>query len=144
MIEIAQNCNIFNDGAWSHLSEKETRADNVLFLEHGKPMRFGKDLEMGICLCGGLTPMVVRVDEVGEDQLLVHDEHADEPTLAYFLSRMGPPDFPTPVGVFRAIDKPTYQDLLMGQIQAAQEKGLPDLDELYRRSETWEIEETDA
>jgi 2-oxoglutarate ferredoxin oxidoreductase subunit beta len=144
VIEIAQNCLIFNDGAWSHLSEKETRADNVLFLEHGKPMRFGKDLEKGICLCGGLEPKVVLVDEVGEDQLLVHDEQAPEPTMAFFLSRMGPPDFPTPVGVFRSIKKPTYQDLLMGQIHAAQEKGLPDLDALYRQGETWEIEETEA
>jgi len=144
VIEIAQNCLIFNDGAWSHLSEKETRADNVLFLENGKPMRFGKDLEKGICLCGGLTPMVVRVDDVGEDQLLVHDESADEPTLAYFLSRMGPPDFPTPVGVFRAIDRPTYQDRLMGQIRAAQEEGKPDLDGIYRLGQTWEIEETEA
>ncbi len=144
VIEIAQNCNIFNDGAWSHLSEKDTRADNVLFLEHGKPMRFGKDLEKGICLCGGLTPQVVHVDDVGEDQLLVHDEQADHPTLAYFLSRMGPPDFPTPVGVFRAIDRPTYQDLLMEQVHAAQEKDLPDLDALYRQSETWEIEETEV
>jgi len=120
VIEIAQNCLIFNDGAWSHVSEK------------------------GICLCGGLTPKVVNVDEVGEEQLLVHDEHADEPTLAYFLSRMGPPEFPTPVGVFRSIEKPTYQDLLMGQIHAAQEKGLPDLDALYRQGETWEIEEAEA
>jgi 2-oxoglutarate ferredoxin oxidoreductase subunit beta len=141
VIEIAQNCLIFNDGAWKHVSEKKTRADNVLFLEHGKPMRFGKDLEKGICLCGGLTPKVVTVAEVGEEQLLVHDEYAEEPTLAYFLSRMGPPDYPTPVGVFRATKKPTYQDLLMGQIHAAQEKGSPDLDALYRQGETWVIEE---
>jgi len=144
LIEIAQNCLIFNDGAWDHISDKETRADNVLFLEHGKPMRFGKDLEKGICLCGGLTPQVVNVDEVGEDQLLVHDERTDHPTLAYFLSRMGPPDFPTPVGVFRAIDRPTYQDRLLDQVHAAQEKRLPDLDALYRQSETWEIEETEV
>ena len=73
LIEIAQNCMIFNDGAWAHLTDPDTKADNVLFLEHGKPMRFGKTMEKGIRL-NGLTPEVVDVAEVGEESLLVHDE----------------------------------------------------------------------
>lgn len=144
LVEIAQNCLIFNDGAWDYMTDKDERAENVLFLEHGKPMRFGKDLEKGICLCGGLVPRVVDVDQVGEDNLLVHDEHALEPTLAFFLSRMGPPNYPTPVGVFRSIDEPIYHELMMDQIEEAQKQGLPDLDTLYRQGETWEVEAVEA
>jgi 2-oxoglutarate ferredoxin oxidoreductase subunit beta len=138
LVEIEQNCVIFNNGAWDHLTDPNTKADDVLFLEHGSPMRFGKKLEMGIRL-NGLTPEVVRVAEVGEENLLVHDEQAAESTLAYFLSRMGPPDFPTPVGVFRAIDKPVYDQRLMDQVRAAQQERAPDLNALYRQGETWEV-----
>jgi 2-oxoglutarate ferredoxin oxidoreductase subunit beta len=101
-------------------------------------MRFGRQGEKGIRL-NGLRPEVVDVAEVGEENLLVHDEQAAEPTLAYLLSRMGPPDFPTPVGVFRAIDKPVYSGLLMEQVQQAQARTAPDLDALYREAETWEV-----
>ncbi len=138
LVEIAQNCIIFNNGAWKHLTDPDLKTDNVLYLEHGKPMRFGKKLERGISL-NGLTPEVVRVAEVGEENLLVHDERAAEPTLAYFLSRMGPPHFPTPVGVFRATEKPVYDQLLMNQIRAAEEKKNPDLDRLYRQTDTWTV-----
>jgi len=138
LVEVAQNCVIFNDGAWSHLTDPDTKADNVLFLEHGKPMRFGKAMEKGIRL-NGLTPEVVNVADVDERELLVHDEAATEPTLAYFLSRMGPPDFPTPVGVFRAIPKPVYDQQLMAQVQAARDAHAPDLNALYRQSETWAV-----
>ena len=138
LVEIAQNCIIFNDGAWSHLTDPDNRLENVLYLEHGKPMRFGKQGEKGIRL-NGLMPEVVVVAEVGEENLLVHDERAAEPTLAYLLSRMGPPDFPTPVGVFRAIDKPVYSGLLMQQLREARSRAEPDLDALYRQGETWEV-----
>jgi 2-oxoglutarate ferredoxin oxidoreductase subunit beta len=138
LIEVAQNCKIFNDGDWAQLTNPDTKADSVLFLEHGKPMRFGKAMEKGIRL-NGLTPEVVNVADVGESELLVHDESATEPTLAYFLSRMGPPDFPTPVGIFRAVEKPVYDQQLMAQVQAARESYPADLDALYRQSEPWAV-----
>ena len=138
LVEIGQNCIIFNNGAWAHLSDPGNRLDHVLYLEHGKPMRFGRKQEKGIRL-NGFTPEVVEVADVGEDQLLVHDEGASEPTLAYLLSRMGPPDFPTPVGVFRAIHKPVYSELLMRQVQAAKAQRPPDLDALFRQGETWTV-----
>jgi 2-oxoglutarate ferredoxin oxidoreductase subunit beta len=138
LVEIAQNCIIFNDGAWSHLTDPDRRLEHVLYLEHGQPMRFGKQGEKGIRL-NGLQPEVVDVATVGEENLLVHDEQAPEPTLAYLLSRMGPPDFPTPVGVFRAIDKPVYSQQLMEQVHAAQAREPADLEALFRRGETWEI-----
>jgi 2-oxoglutarate ferredoxin oxidoreductase subunit beta len=138
LVEIAQNCIIFNDGAWSHMTDPDRRLDHVLYLEHGQPMRFGKQGEKGIRL-NGLHPEVVDVAAVGEENLLVHDERAEEPTLAYLLSRMGPPDFPTPVGVFRAIDKPVYSQQLMEQVQAAQAREAADLEALFRQGETWEV-----
>jgi 2-oxoglutarate ferredoxin oxidoreductase subunit beta len=138
LVEIAQNCVIFNNGAWDHLTDPATKADHVLFLEHGRPMRFGKTREKGIRL-SGFAPEVVNVADVGEDALLVHDEQATEPTLAYFLSRMGPPDFPTPVGVFRAIEKPVYDQRLMDQVREAEAARAPDLNALYRQGETWEV-----
>ncbi len=139
LVEIAQNCIIFNDGAWAHLTDPENRLENVLYLEHGKPMLFGKKKDKGIRL-NGLTPQVVQLAEVSEDQLLIHDERASEPTLAYLLSRMGPPHFPTPVGVFRAVHKPVYSELLMEQIQAAQAQRPPDLEALFHQGETWVVD----
>ena len=138
LLEVAQNCVIFNDGTWSDITDPDTRADNVLYLEHGKPMRFGKKLDKGIRL-RGVTPEVVNVADVGEQALLVHDEHADEPTLAYLLSRMGPPDFPTPVGVLRSVKKPVYDKMLMSQVKVARDRGDADLGKLYRRGETWTV-----
>jgi 2-oxoglutarate ferredoxin oxidoreductase subunit beta len=138
LIEVAQNCKIFNNGGWAHLTDPDIKADNVLFLEHGEQMRFGKSMEKGIRL-NGLTPEVVDAADVDERELLVHDECATEPTLAYFLSRMGPPDFPTPVGVFRAVQKPVYDQQLMSQVQAARERHPSDLNALYRQGETWAV-----
>lgn len=138
LVEIAQNCIIFNDATWSYMTDPDNRLEHVLYLEHGQPMRFGKQGEKGIRL-NGLQPEVVDVAAVGEENLLVHDEQAAEPTLAYLLSRMGPPDFPTPVGVFRAIDKPVYSQQLMAQVQAAQAREAPDLEALFRQGETWEV-----
>lgn len=138
LVEIVQNCIIFNDATWAHITDPDNRLDNVLYLEHGKAMRFGKQGEKGIRL-NGLRPEVVKVADVGEEDLLVHDEQASEPTLAYLLSRMGPPDFPTPVGVFRAIEKPVYSQLLMEQVQNAQAAKTADLDALFRQGETWDV-----
>lgn len=138
LVEIAQTCVIFNADAWKHLTDPDGRVENVLYLEHGKPMRFGKTLEKGIRL-NGLTPEVVNVAKVGVENLLVHDEKAAEPTLAYLLSRMGPPKFPTPVGVFRAIDKPVYDQLLLEQIRQAQAQTTADMNVIYRQGHTWDV-----
>jgi 2-oxoglutarate ferredoxin oxidoreductase subunit beta len=143
-VEIYQNCLIFNGQAWDHVTEPDQRDDNLLGLEHGKPMIFGKNRDKGIRL-RGLEPEVVQLGENGvtEADLLVHDEYAASPNLASILSRIEPPNFPVPVGVFRTIDKPTYADLLLGQIDKAMEqRGIGDLGRLYRASDTWTV--TDA
>jgi 2-oxoglutarate ferredoxin oxidoreductase subunit beta len=116
-VEIYQNCNIFNDGAFAQLTEKDSKADSVVEIEHGKPLRFGKSKEKGIVLDQQLRPKIVRVDEVGEDELYVHDEQSE--LSAVLVSRLGAPDFPTPIGVFRAVERPSYDQLLNQQVERA-------------------------
>ena len=141
-IEVLQNCNIFNDGAWREFTEREVRDDRMLVLEHGKPMIFGAQRDKGIRL-RGLHPEVVRIGENGvtESDLLVHDEEAEDPYLAYMLSRMFWPEFPVPVGVFRKINRPTHDQLLIGQIDDAKTRqGEGDLQKLLLSGETWVVE----
>jgi 2-oxoglutarate ferredoxin oxidoreductase subunit beta len=137
-VEILQNCNVFNDGAWNELSDKTTKLDTQLVLEHGKPLVFGKNRDRGIRL-NRLEPEVVTLGNgVSEADLVVHDERS--PALAYLLSRLGPPDFPTPIGVFTAVERATYEGLLNQQIATAQAKGGPgDLDALFGRGDTWVV-----
>ena len=141
-IEVLQNCNIFNDGAWRDFTDREVRDDRMLFLEHGKPMIFGKDRDKGIRL-NGLHPEVVTIGEDGvtEADLLVHDERAEDPYLALMLSRMFWPDFPVPVGVLRSINRPTHDQMVVGQIEdAITRQGPGDLDKLILAGETWTVE----
>jgi 2-oxoglutarate/2-oxoacid ferredoxin oxidoreductase subunit beta len=139
-VEILQNCNIFNDGAFESMTDKDRKADHQLILEHGKPLVFGKNRDKGIRLGTGLSPEVVTLGNgITEHDLVVHDEH--DPTLAYFLSRMQPPEFPTPIGVFLACERQTYDDAVDSQLTAARPKsGSPDLDALLNRGDTWTVE----
>jgi 2-oxoglutarate/2-oxoacid ferredoxin oxidoreductase subunit beta len=140
-VEVLQNCNIFNDGAWRDFTERDVREDRMLQLEHGQPMIFGKARDKGIRL-NGLHPEVVTIGENGvtEEDLLVHDAHAAEPHLALILSRMFWPDFPVPVGVFRDVTQPTHSDLVDAQIEQAKEKsGEGDLAKALLSGETWTV-----
>ena len=142
-VEVYQNCVIFNDGAFEAFSDKKVRADQTIQLEHGKPLIFGKERNKGIRL-NGMQPEVVTIGENGitEADLIVHDEAAPEPTLAWFLTRMSHPAFPVPLGVFRAVQKPTYEDMLDAQIdQVVQAKGKGDLQKLLRAGDTWTVQE---
>jgi 2-oxoglutarate ferredoxin oxidoreductase subunit beta len=139
-VEILQNCNIFNDGAWDSLSDKNTKADTTLVLEHGKPLCFGKNRDRGIRLGPGLRPEVVTLGGgIEEKDLLLHDEH--NPAVAFLLSRMGPPGFPTPLGVFYSDVRPTYETVANQQIEAARAKlGEGDVDVLLNRGDTWVVQ----
>ncbi len=140
-LEIYQNCIVFNPTAWDHLTDKDKKEDGVLFLEHGKPMVFGKNADKGIRL-RGFQPEVVQLGNgITEDDLLVHDQYAADPTLAFILSRMEAPHFPVPVGIFRSVKKPTYEGQMFGQIEAAiAKRGPGDLRKLYRSTDLWEVE----
>jgi 2-oxoglutarate ferredoxin oxidoreductase subunit beta len=140
-VEIFQNCLIFNDNAWDHVTDRKVKDDNILGLEHGQPMVFGKDQNMGLRM-NGLTPEVVHLDgNVSESELIVHDVEAENPHLAFMLSRLGPPDFPTPLGIFRQVERPTYDGALMSQVeQAIANRGEGKLDQLFFNAETWVVE----
>jgi 2-oxoglutarate ferredoxin oxidoreductase subunit beta len=140
-IEIYQNCKIFNDGVFEYATEKSTKPDNTLYLEHGKPLIFGKDRNKGIRL-HGLDPEVVTLGSgITADDLLIHDEKAEEPSLAYLLSRMVYPRFPECIGVYRCVERPTYDDMVNKQIEDSQRtKGRGKLDELFSSDDTWVVE----
>jgi 2-oxoglutarate ferredoxin oxidoreductase subunit beta len=140
-LEVYQNCNVFNDGAWEYATHRETKAETTLQLEHGKPLIFGKNRDKGIRL-NGLEPEVVELGTgVTEDDLLFHDERSPEPSLAYLLSRMRHEDgFPEPIGVFRSVDAPRYDVQINQQVEeATQAKGPGDLEALFQSGETWEV-----
>ncbi|HEU0236790.1 MAG TPA: 2-oxoacid:ferredoxin oxidoreductase subunit beta [Candidatus Limnocylindrales bacterium] len=140
-VEVLQNCNIFNDGAWRDFTDREVRDDRMLVLEHGQPMIFGKDRDRGIRL-RGLHPEVVQLgDGITEDDLLVHDEQSPEPYLALMLSRMFWPEFPVPVGVLRAVPRPTHDQLIADQIATAVGSGgAGDLAAALNSGETWTVD----
>ena len=136
-VEILQNCNVFNDGAWTDITEKATKLDSQLALEHGKPLLFGKNHDRGIRL-RNFQPEVVQLGNgVTEADLLVHDEH--NPALAYLIARLGPPRFPTPIGVFTAVERPCYEDAPNAQVVAAKAKAPTDLTALLNRGDTWTV-----
>jgi 2-oxoglutarate ferredoxin oxidoreductase subunit beta len=140
-IEVLQNCNIFNDGAWREFTERDVRDDRMLVLEHGKPMLFGKEHDKGIRL-DGLHPEVVTLGENGvtEADILVHDAHAEDPYLALILSRMFWPEYPVPVGVLRSVERPTHSDLIDEQIATAKAKsGEGDIAKALVSGETWTV-----
>jgi 2-oxoglutarate ferredoxin oxidoreductase subunit beta len=140
-VEIYQNCNVFNDGAFFQFTEKETRDDHVLYLEHGKPLVFGKDRGKGIRL-NGFTPEAVNIKEgtYSVNDLLVHNEN--DLTLAFILANMiHNPELPRPMGVFVSLDRPSYEDQMRDQIaRARSKKGTGDLQKLLDGEETWVIE----
>ncbi|HEY4422679.1 MAG TPA: 2-oxoacid:ferredoxin oxidoreductase subunit beta [Pyrinomonadaceae bacterium] len=141
-IEVYQNCNIFNDHAFDYFAERTVRSDRVLYLEHGKPMVFGKNREKGIRMKGAL-PEVVTIGENGvtENDLLVHDIYLKDPSVAFMLARMEQPEFPQPVGIFRAIERPTYEDMMVDQIEASVAKAGPgNLEKLMNSGDTWIVE----
>jgi len=141
-IEILQNCNIFNDGAWETITEKEARSEQVVQLDHGKPLIFGKNRDKGIRLVGLDLEVVALGNGITEKDLLVHDEHNPNPVYAFALSRMDSmPGFPTPIGVLRALQGvPRYEDLIQQQIRdVIAKKGKGDLAKLLRAGDTWEL-----
>jgi 2-oxoglutarate ferredoxin oxidoreductase subunit beta len=141
-VEVYQNCNIFNDGAFAEFAAKEVRADRTIQLEHGKPMIFGKERDKGLRLNGLRIEVVQLGNGITEADLLVHDETREDPSIAFLLSRMEWPEYPVPLGVLRAVQKPTYDQLMTQQIEEAIAKeGEGDLREIFLEGDTWTVEE---
>jgi 2-oxoglutarate ferredoxin oxidoreductase subunit beta len=140
-VEVYQNCNVFNDGAFDWATDRDKKPENTIELEHGKPLIFGKNRDKGIRL-NGMNPEVVELGKgIGEDDLLFHDERLPEPSLAYLLSRMRHPEFPEPIGVFRDVDRPRYEESMNDQIaEARRTRGPGDLAKLFSSGDTWTVE----
>lgn len=140
LIEIYQNCNIFNDDAFIALTGRETKGLNQIKLEHGKPITFGPDGSRGVVAEADGSVRIVDVAEVGEARLVVHNEEAINAAHAFALSRLShTPTGPTPLGVFRAVERPTYEEIVDSQIAAASAKGRGDLASLLASGDTWEV-----
>ncbi|KOX49679.1 2-oxoacid:ferredoxin oxidoreductase subunit beta [Streptomyces sp. NRRL F-6492] len=157
LVEIYQNCNIFNDGAFEVLKDRDRAQEAVIRLEHGQPIRFGTGLAKGVVrdpATGDLE--VVEVTPANEDRILVHDAHATTPTTAFALSRLADPDtlHHTPIGVFRSVDRPVYDTLMAEQLDTAVEQhgnmaeqldtaveqhGKGDLAHLLTGNDTWTV-----
>ncbi len=140
-VEIYQNCNVFNDGAFFTFTEKESRDENVIYLEHDKPLMFGKEKDKGIRL-DGFTPTVVSLKDgkYSVNDLIIHNEN--DSTLAFILANMTYNHaLPRPVGIFLSIERPTYESQMTRQIQVAIEKrGKGDLEKLLGSGDTWTIQ----
>jgi 2-oxoglutarate/2-oxoacid ferredoxin oxidoreductase subunit beta len=141
-VEVYQDCPTFNDDAFKYASDRQIRDDNVVELEHGKPLIFGRNRDKGIRMTGCHTPEVVTIGENGvkAEDVLIHDEKSPSSALASMLSRLRYPEFPEPIGVFRAVEGPGYDTLMDDQIQRlTTELGDPDLDALLRGPEAYTV-----
>jgi 2-oxoglutarate ferredoxin oxidoreductase subunit beta len=141
VVESLVNCVIFNDGAHSWLSEKETRYDRVVILEHGKPMIFGKNSDKGLVL-DGFNLKVVTLGENGitEADILVHDAHCDDATLQLKLAMMEGPEFPVALGVIRDVAAESYDEAVENQIAEVQAKSkIKSFDDLVNSCEQWDM-----
>ena len=141
-VEVFQNCNVFNDGAFAAITAKGVRDDMLIPLVHGQPIRFGAEQEKGVIVDDQGRVRIVAVADVGEDAILVHDEARAEPGLAFMLSRLSAgPYEPTPIGVFRAVERPDYGSETNRQLAAAHDKSGPgDLTTLLHSRPTWDVD----
>jgi 2-oxoglutarate ferredoxin oxidoreductase subunit beta len=140
LVEVFQNCNVFNDGAFAALTKKDSRDSMLIELVHGQPIRFGADNEKGVVLENG-SARVVDVADVGEDAIIVHREDNPDSTVAYALSRLATTtDVPTPMGVFRAVERAEYGSAVNAQLASAQaDKGPGDIETLLHSLPTWTV-----
>ena len=141
VIEVLQNCVIFNDGIHNNVTDKEVRDDRTIILHHGKPMIFGKENDKGIVL-DGLKLKVVKLGENGisEKDLLVHDAHEPNPGIHYMLAGMKYPEYPVALGVIRAVESQTYDEAMTEQIEKVKVKSsIKCVDDLLHSGSTWEV-----
>ncbi|MFP4636732.1 MAG: thiamine pyrophosphate-dependent enzyme, partial [Nitriliruptoraceae bacterium] len=139
-VEIYQNCNIFNDGAFAALKDKDKKDHNQIRLEAGKPITFGPEGERAVVAESDGSMSIVPTEEAG-DRVVVHDPARDEPTTAFALSRLAlNPVGPTPIGIFRDVDRPVYDELVREQVaQAKSDQGEGDLTALLSSGNVWDV-----
>jgi 2-oxoglutarate/2-oxoacid ferredoxin oxidoreductase subunit beta len=140
LVEIYQNCNVFNDGAFDAITKRDARAEMMIDLVHGEPIKFGAERQRGVMMDNGAA-RCVDIADVGEDALLVHDEHTTNPSVTFSLGQLAMDRrSPTPFGVFRAVDAPEYAAAVGDQLLAANDqKGPGNLEALLRSGATWDV-----
>jgi 2-oxoglutarate ferredoxin oxidoreductase subunit beta len=143
LIEVYQDCNIYNHKAWFYASQKDARADNTVMLEHGRPIIFGAERNKALHMKGPRPEVIELGGAAAEEELLIHDE--TDRGLAFLLSDLAHPDFPEPLGVlYDSGEHRTYEDVVHGQIrEAIEEQGAGDLEALLHEGETWLIDDED-
>ena len=141
LIEIYQNCNIFNDGAWDPMKESDTRDDVTMRLVHGEQIIFGANRDRCVVRDANGSLRVANVADVSASDIIVHDAHAEDPAFAFALSRLSHPETlqNTPIGIFRDVHRPSYDRLVREQLDAAASKGAGDLQTLLTGKDTWEV-----
>jgi 2-oxoglutarate ferredoxin oxidoreductase subunit beta len=141
VVEILQNCVIYNNGAFEHLTSKEFRDDRMITLEHGKPMLFGKDKNKGLKLKGfGLEVVTIGENGVTIDDIMIHDAKNPDPSLHLKLINMSYPEYPVALGVIRDVDAPSYNNLMDAQVADVVSKSrYKKLDDLLYSGNTWEV-----
>jgi len=141
LIEILQNCVIFNDKTFAAITGKEVKQNAQLILEDGKPMLFGTEMNKGIVLNGfKLEVVTVGENNVTEDDILIHDAKEQDETLHAMLARMRPPEFPAALGIIRAVRRSTFNEGLLNQLEYERENAkFKTVDELLRSGETWTV-----
>jgi 2-oxoglutarate ferredoxin oxidoreductase subunit beta len=138
-IEIWQNCVVFNDSVFDPIVSKESRPDHLLYLEEGQPLLFGKDKEKAVVV-EEMSPKVVPASEAPKERLLVHKPGLEDPAYAFLISGMTYPEFPVPMGIFRNVQRPTYDEILGGQVEKAKAKAKDtSFKALFDGLETWTI-----
>jgi 2-oxoglutarate/2-oxoacid ferredoxin oxidoreductase subunit beta len=139
-VEIYQNCNVFNDGAFDALREKDQKVANQIRLVEGQPITFGPDGERAVIALEDGSMRIVPTQEAGE-RVVVHDPRREEPTTAFALSRLAHnPTGPTPIGIFRAVERPVYDEMLRDQVvTATQARGAGDLAALLAGGNVWDV-----
>ncbi len=140
-VEIYQNCPIFNDEAYAILTDKDTKDAYQIRLEHDQPIRFGAEGERGVTQRPDGSLAIVEVADVGEDALLVHDAHCADPSRAFALAHLSHQvSEPTPIGVFRAVERPVHGESSQQEIEAARETNGPaELEALLHAGSTWTV-----
>jgi 2-oxoglutarate/2-oxoacid ferredoxin oxidoreductase subunit beta len=139
-VEIYQDCNVFNHHAFEYATDKDTKEDHILRLEHGKPLIFGKNRDKGIRMNGAKLERVdLNVGGIKEDDLLFQDEN--DKSLAFALSRLRVPEWPEPMGVFYASPDETYEELLQAQVDTAiKQRGEGTIEKLLNMGETYTVD----
>ncbi len=142
LVEIYQNCNIFNDGAFDLLKNPETRDDEVIPLVQDQPIIFGAEGQHCVVRTEHGSLQIVPTDSVDPVEIVVHDAHHPDTATAFALSRLSDPEtlHQTPIGVLRDVQRPSYDRLMQSQLETAQEQGSGDLQAMLRGADTWTID----